>query len=79
VVAARPAAVTRWAEAHSTSRRPLDTLARTRHPLRIADSAPQTAAEVASPLQATVAAIAAVAQSHQWPARPAAMAKVRTP
>jgi Family of unknown function (DUF6399)/IclR helix-turn-helix domain len=77
LVAARHTAVTRWAEAHATYRRHLDTLSLTLHPFRIADSAPQTSAEVASHLQATVEAIDAFAQSHQLPARPAAMTKVR--
>jgi hypothetical protein len=77
LVAARHAEVTRWAEAHSTYRRHLETLSLTLHPFRIADSAPQTSAEVASHLQATVEAIDAFAQGHQLPARSAAMTKVR--
>src|SRR5262245_18731820 len=43
----------------------------------MADSAPQPSAEVASHLQATVAAIDAFAPGQQVPARPAARTKVR--
>ena len=55
----------------------METLSLTLHPFRIADSAPQTSAQVASHLQATVEAIEAFAQRHQLPARHAAMTKVR--
>ena len=77
VVEARPSEVTRWEEAHTTSRGLLATLALTRHPFRLADSVPQSTAQVESQLQATVEAIEAFAQCHQLPARPDAMAKVR--
>ena len=76
VVAARRAEVTRWEEARSTYRQHLETLSLTLHPFRMTDSAPQTSAEVASHLQATVEAIDVFAQCHQLLARPAAMAKV---
>jgi hypothetical protein len=77
LVATRHAEVTRWEEAHHTYRRHLDTLALTLHPFRIADSAPQTSAQVDSHLQAAVEAIEVFAQCHQLPARHAAITKVR--
>ena len=77
LVATRQAEVTRWEEAHHTYRRHLDTLALTLHPFRIADSAPQTSAQVDSHLQAAVEAIEVFAQCHQLPARHAAITKVR--
>jgi hypothetical protein len=77
VVEARQIEVTRWEEAHNTSRGLLETLSLTLHPFRLSDSAPQRTAQVASQLQATVEAIEAFAQCHQLPARPDAMTKVR--
>jgi hypothetical protein len=77
VVAARQTEVSRWEEAHNSYRGLLETLSLTLHPFRIADSAPQTSAQVASHLQATVAAIAELAQDHQLPVCHAAMTKVR--
>ena len=77
LVAARQAEVSRWEAAHTSYRSLLETLSLTLHPFRIADSAPQTSAQVASHLQATVAAIEALAQDHQLPVRHAAMTKVR--
>jgi hypothetical protein len=77
VVATRQAEVSRWEEAHNSYRSLLETLSLTLHPFRIADSAPQTSAPVASHLQATVAAIEELAQYHQLPVRHAAMTKVR--
>ena len=47
------------------------------HPFRIADSAPQTSAQVESHLQETVEAIDVFAQCHQLPPRHATMIKVR--
>jgi len=79
VVGARQAEMTRWEEAHHTSRCHLDTLSRTRPPCRMADSAPQTSAEVASHLQATVEAMDVCARCHQLPPRHTAMPKVRKP
>ena len=55
----------------------METLSLTLHPFRMADAAPQTSAQVASHLQAAVAAIAVFAQGHQLPIRPAAITKVR--
>jgi hypothetical protein len=77
LVAARQAEVTRWEEAHNTYRGLLETLSLTLHPFRIADSAPQTSAQVESHLQAAVEAIEGLAQCHQLPVRHAAMTKVR--
>src|SRR2546422_11645763 len=48
----RQAEVTRWEEGHNTSRDHVATLSLTLHPFRIADSAPQTSAQVESQLQA---------------------------
>jgi hypothetical protein len=73
----RQAEVTRWDEGHTTYRHLLETLSFTPHPFRIADSAPQTSAQVASQLQTTIEAIEMFAQRHQLPARPATMTKVR--
>ena len=77
VVAMRHAEVTRWEEARRTYRDHLETLSLTLHPFRLVDSAPQTSAQVAIPLQATIEAIEVFAQYHQLPARPNAMLKVR--
>jgi hypothetical protein len=78
LVEARQVEVTRWDEAHHTSRGLLETFSLTLHPFRLSDSAPRTTAQVASQLQATVEAIEAFAQCQQLPARHDAMAKVRT-
>lgn len=77
LVEARQVEVTRWEKVHQTSRDLLETVSLTLHPFRIADSAPQTTAQVAKRLQATVSAIEALAQDHQVPARHDAMNKVR--
>jgi Family of unknown function (DUF6399)/IclR helix-turn-helix domain len=77
LVAARQAEMTRWEDAHHTYRCHLETLSLTLHPFRIADSAPQTSAQVESHLQAVVEAIDVFAQCHQLPLRHAAMTKVR--
>jgi len=55
----------------------LETLSLTLPPFHIADAAPQPSAQVASQLQATVEAIAALAQRSQLPTRREAMSKVR--
>jgi len=77
LVEARQEEVTRWEEAHNTYRGHLETLSLTLHPFRIADSAPQTSAQVESQLKAAVEAIEAFAQGHQLPARHNTMTKVR--
>ena len=77
LVEVRQAEVTRWTEVHNTYRDHLETLSLTLHPFRIADSAPQTSAQVESHLQATVEAIEVLAQHHQLPTRREAMPKVR--
>jgi hypothetical protein len=77
LVATRQAEVTRWEEAHHTYRAHLETLALTLPPFRVADSASQLSAQVASQLQATVAAIDMFAQCYQLPAWHDAMTKVR--
>jgi hypothetical protein len=76
LVEARQVEVTRWAEVRTAYRDYLATLSLTLHPFRIADSAPQTSAQVARQLQATVEAITALAQRQQLPARHDAMTKV---
>src|SRR5262249_49059045 len=57
----------------------LETLALALHPFRVADSAPQTPAQVVTRLQAAVEAIEALAARHQFPACPTAKRKVRKP
>ncbi len=59
-------------------RHPLETLSLTLHPFGIADSVPQTSAQVARQLHTEVEAIEAFAHRHQLPARHDAMTKVRT-
>ena len=76
VVAARQIEVSRWEEAHNSYRGLLETLSLTLHPFNIADSAPQTSAQVESQLTAAVEGIATLAQCYQLPARHAAMTKV---
>src|SRR4051794_5191544 len=76
-VEARPAEVRRWEAVQRTYRHHLETLSLTLPPFGIADSAPQTSAEVESRLQAAGEAIAVFAQRHQLPARPDTMTKVR--
>ena len=66
---ARQAEVTRWEAVQREYRQQLETLSLTLHPFRIADSAPQTSAQVESQLHAKVEAIEALAQSHQLPDR----------
>jgi Family of unknown function (DUF6399)/IclR helix-turn-helix domain len=77
LVATRQAEGTRWEEAPHPYRDHLETLSLTRHPFRIADSAPQTSPQVESHLQATVEAIEVFAQCQELPARQAAITKVR--
>jgi len=77
LVEARQAEVTRWEEVHHTYRGHLETLSLTLHPFRIADSTPQTSAQVTSQLTATVEAIVTLAQRAQLPARPKAITKIR--
>ena len=77
LVETRQAEVTRWAKGPTPYRRLLESLSYTLHPLRIPDSTPQTSAQVASQLHATLEAIAVFAQDHQLPARPAALTQVR--
>jgi Family of unknown function (DUF6399)/IclR helix-turn-helix domain len=74
---AQRAEVKRWEEGQRPYRQQMETLALSRHPLRIADAAPQPSAQVESHLQAAVEAIEAFAQRHQLPARHDAMTKVR--
>jgi hypothetical protein len=71
------AEVQRWEEVQRTYRHHLETLSLTLHPFGIADSAPQTSAQIQSRLQAEVAAIETLAHRHQFPARHDAMKKVR--
>jgi hypothetical protein len=77
LVEGRQAEVRQWDEVRHLSRGHLEPLSLTLHPFRIADAAPQTSAQVESTLQATLAAIEACAQRHQWPTRHNAMIKVR--
>jgi hypothetical protein len=59
VVEARQGEVTHWAEPPQPSRGLLEPLALTLPPLHILATAPQTSAQVASPLQTMGAALAA--------------------
>jgi hypothetical protein len=77
VVAARHAEVQRWEAVQHTYRQHLETLSLTLHPFRLADSTPQTSAQVASRLYAEVEAIEALARHHQLPVCHHAMTKVR--
>jgi Family of unknown function (DUF6399)/IclR helix-turn-helix domain len=77
LVEARQAEVQRWEEVQCTYRHHLETLSLTLHPFRLADSTPQTSAQVESQLYAEVEAIEALARRHQLPARQPAMQKVR--
>ena len=74
---ARHVEVQRWEEVQRTSRHHLETLSLTLHPFGIADSAPQTSAQVASRLHDAVEAIEAFARRHQLPPHYDAMNKVR--
>jgi hypothetical protein len=76
-VAARRADVQRWERVHSTYRHHLEVLSLTLHPFHIDDSTPQTSAQVHSRLETAVAAIATLAQDHQFSAPHDAMKKVR--
>jgi hypothetical protein len=58
-VEARRAEGRQWAERHSRYRQHLATLALTRHPFGLSDSAPQTSEQVQSQLQTAGAAIEA--------------------
>jgi hypothetical protein len=73
----RRAEVQRWEEVQRAYRHHLETLSLTLHPFGIADSAPQTSAQVDSRLHAEVEAIVALAQRHQLPAHHDAINKVR--
>jgi hypothetical protein len=77
VVAARHAEVQRWEAVQHTYRQHLETLSLTLHPFRLADSTPQTSAQVASRLDAEVEAIEALARHHQLPVCHPALTKVR--
>ncbi len=76
-VEAKQAEVQRWEEMQRTYRHHLETLSLTLHPFGIADSVPQTSAQVDSRLHAAVEAIEALARRHQLPAHDDAMHKVR--
>ena len=76
-VEAARADVHRWDEVQRTYRHHLETFSLTLHPFGIADSTPQTSAQVQSQLQAEVVAIEGLAHRHQLPVRHAAMKKVR--
>jgi hypothetical protein len=76
-VEAQRAEVQRWEAVQHTYRHHLETLSLTLHPFGIADSTPQTSAQVDSRLHAEVEAIEALARRHQLPAHHDAMHKVR--
>jgi hypothetical protein len=76
-VEARHAEVQRWEAVHSAYRHHLETLSLTLHPFGIADSTPQTSAQVASRLHAAIDALEALARRHQLPSPTDALKKVR--
>jgi hypothetical protein len=76
-VAAKHAEVQQWEEVQRTYRHHLETLSLTLHPFGIADSLPQTSAQVEHRLSTAVEAIEALAGRHQLPARHDAMKKIR--
>jgi hypothetical protein len=76
-VEAQQAEVQQREEIQRTYRYHLETLSLTLHPFGIADSLPQTSAQVEDRLHTAVEAIEALACRHQLPARPDAMKKVR--
>ena len=69
--------MTCWEVAYHTYRAHLETLALMLPPFRVADSASQISAQVASQLQAAVAAIDVFAQCYRLPAWHDTMTKVR--
>ena len=75
-VEASRAEVRQWEEIHHTYRQHLETLSLTLHPFGIADSAPQTSAQVHSQLHTAVEAIEALAERYELPAPRAARQKV---
>jgi hypothetical protein len=77
-VEARRAEGQRWTQGHTTSRQPLETLSRTRHPFGLTHAAPPTSAQVARPWHAGVEAREALPERPQGPARHDARNKVRT-
>ena len=77
-VEAKQVEVQQWEEVQRTYRHHLETLSLTLHPFGIADSLPQTSAQVECRLHMEVEAIEALARRHQLPARDDAMQKVRT-
>jgi Family of unknown function (DUF6399) len=77
LIVARQAEVQQWEEMQHAYRYHLERLSLILHPFRLADSTPQTSAQVESQLHAAVDAIDALATRHGLPARHPAMKKVR--
>jgi hypothetical protein len=77
LIEARQAEGQQWEEMQHTYRHHLERLSLILHPFHLSDATPQTSAQVASRLHGEVAAIEALAQRHQWPARHSAMKQVR--
>jgi len=78
-VEAKRAEGQQWEDVQRTYRPHLEPLSLTLHPLGIADSVPQTSAQVARQRHTAVEAIEACAHRQQLPARHDAMKQVRTP
>lgn len=76
-VEAKRTAVRHWEEVRSTYRYHLDTFSLSLHPFTLSDSTPQTSEQVYTRLQATIDAIARLAQAQQLPARHDTLKKVR--
>jgi len=77
-VEAKRAEVQQWEAVQHTDRHHLEPLSLTLHPFGMADSVPQTSAQVARRLHTAVEAIEALACRHHLPARHDALKKVRT-
>jgi hypothetical protein len=71
------ATVEGWEEVQSTYRHHLETLSLTLHPFHLRDASPQTSLQVHSQLDVAVAALATLAQDHQFPVRHAMLKKVQ--
>ena len=77
VVEARAAQVQHWGTVDSTYRQHLESVSLLVHPWRLVDSTRQTSHEVAHQLQAEIAALEVLVETHGLPAKKTAVDKVR--
>jgi hypothetical protein len=77
LVEAREAEVKHWERVRSTYRHHLETMSLILHPWRLLDSTPQTSPEVERQLQAEIAAIETLVETHGLPVKKKALDKVR--